>query len=210
MSQRKSDDTAPPTEPTKPGSPPAQRRRVMYWDDPGAPQPPSPEQFDRVAQEMADTGKPIPNLELIRFRLEQARELWRQGQDRARQARRIEELEKRLAATQTLAETTASDIEEARPRLKATRAMEELGERGREVRAQNLEAQPWRICAKAAILAANKDSPALEDHDLIKVAFAALQTARIKPPSRKTVKRLVTKLKESGTIPPLPQDTWTP
>jgi len=210
MSQRKSDDTAPPAGQAKPESPPAQRRRVVRWDDPGAPQPPSPEQFDRLAQEMADTGKPIQNLELIRSRLEQARELWRQGQERTRQAQRIEELEKRLAATQTLAETTASDMEEARPRLKATRTIEELGERGREVRAQKLEAQPWRVCAKAAILAAVKVNPALDDPSLIKVAVTALQTAHIKSPSWKTIKRLVTRLRESGSIPPLPPDTWTP
>jgi hypothetical protein len=220
MSQRKSDDTAQSAGQAKPESPAAQRRRVVYWDDPDAPKPLSPEQWDHFVQEMADAGKSVQNSELVRSKLEQARELWRRGQERERraqareqerarqeqqererQARRLQELEKGLETVRALAEAAGDE----KTRLAIVRtALAEIARSGREKRAEKLETDPWRVCARRAILAAIEGNPALNNTDLTDKVVEGLKTDKIRGRSRRQIERVITDMRGGGIIPPLP------
>jgi hypothetical protein len=209
MSQRKIDDTATPTEPAKPDPPAAQRRRVVYWDDPDAPEPLSPEQWDHFVQEMADAGKSVPNSELVRSRLGQARELWQRGQERERRAQAREQertrqeqqererqaqrigklelsrldLEERLDAIRALIDKAIDGVN-VQANLIAAKALtarqRAAGERSGEVRAN----KPWHVAARKII----NDNPKLGHAALVR----KIEKDGEPPVTRRAVEQFVT------------------
>jgi hypothetical protein len=137
----------------------------------------------------------------------QAEERWRQEQERDR---RMQEF--------------AKFMEEAKPRLKAVRTQNELGSIGRKKRAENYEAEPWRVYTRAAAIEATKADPTLSDAGLgrmlpkfvagpngqvivdpdDKIIVVRASGERIEWPHPRTVYRFFNKLREEKILPPLP------
>jgi len=160
-----------------------------------------------------------------RERAIEARELWQQEreqerrtqeqQERERQARRVRELERKMREHKRQAlelkrglETVRALAEAAgdeKTRLAIVRtALAEIARSGREKRAEKLETDPWRICARRAILAAIEGNPALNNTDLTDKVVEGLKTDKIRGRSRRQIERVITDMRDGGIIPPPP------
>jgi hypothetical protein len=206
MSQRKSDDTAPPTEPAEPGSP-ARGGRLAFPANPTAGNRFDAQNgityiFDGVVWTSAGDSR--------------AQERTRQEQqERERQARRVQELEREMREHKRQALELKKGLETVRAlaeaagdektRLAIVRtAWAEIARSGREKRAEKLETDPWRICARRAILAAIEGNPALNNTDLTDKVVEGLKTDKIRGRSRRQIERVITDMRDGGIIPPLP------
>jgi hypothetical protein len=155
----------------------------------------------------------------------EARELWQQEreqerrtqeqQERERQTRRVQalerkmrehkrqaqELKKGLKTVRALAETAGDE----KTRLAIVRtALAEIARSGREKRAEKLETDPWRICARKAIRAAIEADPALNNTDLTDKVVEGLKADKIRGRSRRQIERVITDMRDGGIIPTLP------
>ena len=153
----------------------------------------------------------------VRDLLEQEREQERQAQERQereRQAEQIEKLERKMREHQRQAQELKKGLESVRALAEAAgdektqaivrTALAEFARSGREKRAQKLENDPWRLCARGAILAAIEVDPALNNTDLTDKVVNALKTNKIRGRSRRQIERVITDMRDSGIIPPLP------
>jgi hypothetical protein len=197
MSQRKSDDTAPPTARTS--GPPARRAALVFPANPTAGNRFDAQNgltyiFDGVVWTSAGDSR--------------AQERTRQEQqERERQARRVQELERQALELKKGLETVRALAEAAgdqKTRLAIVRtALAEIARSGREKRAEKLETHPWRICARRAILAAIEGNPALNNTDLTDKVVEGLKTDKIRGRSRRQIERVITDMRDGGIIPPL-------
>ena len=129
-------------------------------------------------------------------------------QERERQARRVQELERQVLELKKGLETVRALAEAAgdeKTRLAIVRtALAEIARSGREKRAEKLETDPWRICARKAIRAAIEADPALNNTDLTDKVVEGLKADKIRGRSRRQIERVSTDMRDGGIIPPLP------
>jgi hypothetical protein len=162
-------------------------------------------------------GTEAEDLELLHNlrALEQHQERERQERERERQARRVQELERKMREHKRQAKELKKGLETVRAlaeaagdektRLAIVRtALAEIARSGREKRAEKLETDPWRICARRAILAAIEADPALNNTDLTDKVVEGLKTDKIRGRSRRQIERVIADMRDGGIIPTLP------
>lgn len=255
MSQRKSDDTAPPTEPAKPGLSSIHPLWEIFLEeerqlrDGGGTQyagvPPwAHREIQATRARLKSSPGCLTEKEVDRFNfllqwqrqeeaysqerraaVIEARNLWQQEreqerrrqeqQERERQARRVQELERKMREHKRQALELKKGLETVRAlaeaagdektRLAIVRtALAEIARSGREKRAEKLETDPWRICARTVILAAIEGNPALNNTTLTDKVVEGLKTDKIRGRSRRQIERVITDMRDGGIIPPLP------
>jgi hypothetical protein len=204
----------------------------LGWADPNAPPLSPAAEQELIQQRLKEQERHNQMAERenaqMRLMLEQHLEARERDQVRERQTRQIrrlerrtQELEKRLEAVQALAEAAGDDT----TRLAAIRAaLAEFGSRGRKKRAENYEAEPWRVYARAAAIEATKANPTIRNAELSrkllklvagpngevivdpddKIIIKRPNGERIEWPHPRTVHRLLEKLREDKTLPKFP------
>jgi hypothetical protein len=170
----------------------------------------------------------------MRLMLEQQLEVRERDQERQRQTRQIWKLERKLERQtqefQQLFGEIRAAIEKAiagidtQANMIRAQTLAELGSRGRKKRAENYEAEPWRVYTRAAAIEATKADPTLSDAELgrklpklvagpdgrviidpdDKVIVIRADGERIEWPHPRTVYRFFHKLRNEKTLPPPP------
>jgi hypothetical protein len=120
---------------------------------------------------------------------------------------RLAEVEGIIDLICAVTETVSDDVERLKKQRETAHTLADFARKGRVQKTANLQAEPWRIVARATAIAETKHDPTLRDAELKREILAALRDNGIEfNRTERTLDRLLEDMRKTGKLPPSPRE----